>query len=145
MQHVAYKGGPAAMTNLLAGQVGVMFSDLMVTLPHIRSGKLIALAVGSSQRIPQLPDTKTIAELDYKGFEAVAWAGILAPANTPTPIVDRLSAELKEILAKKNVQELLVNAGTLPVYGALAKMGQHLNNDGQKCGKIIREKNIVPE
>lgn len=145
MQHIPYKGGPAAMTDLLGGQVGMMFGDLVVALPHIRSGKLIALAVGSSQRIPQLPDTKTLAEQGFKDFEAVAWAGVLAPLNTPKPIVDRLNTELQQILAKKDIQDRLIQAGTLPFYQDAQTMSVRLKNDSQKWGKVIREKNILPE
>jgi len=143
MQHIAYKGGTPAVTDLLGGQVPVMYADLVAALPHIQAGKLRAIAVGSPQRIAQLPEVKTIAEQGFKGFDAVSWGGLLAPAGTPKPIVDRVSAEVKQILADKSVQERLMNAGAVAAYGDPAQMGKRIGTDFDKWGKVIRDKQIV--
>jgi len=143
MQHIAYKGGTPAVTDLLGGQVPVMYADLVAALPHIQSGKLRAIAVGSPQRIVQLPDVKTIAEQGFKGFDAVSWGGLLAPAGTPKPIVDRVSAEVKQILADKEVQDRLVKAGAMSAYGDPAQMATRIRTDFDKWGKVIRDKQIA--
>lgn len=143
-QHIGYKGGPAAMTDLLGGHVGMMFGDLVVALPHIKSGRLLALGVGSSAQIEQLPEVQTIAEQGFAGFEASAWAGLLAPKGTPMPVVERLSQEIEEILKDEGVRRLLVEAGTMPVYKNAAEMSERLKADAQRWGTIIKEKNITP-
>lgn len=143
MQHIAYKGGTPAVTDLLGGQVPVMYADLVAALPHIQAGKLRAIAVGSPQRISQLPDVKTIAEQGFKGFDAVSWGGLLAPAGTPKPVVDRISSEVKQILAEKDVQERLLNAGAISAYGDPAQMGARIRTDFDKWGQVIREKKIA--
>ncbi|MDM0117477.1 tripartite tricarboxylate transporter substrate binding protein [Variovorax sp. J22R133] len=143
MQHIAYKGGTPAVTDLLGGQVPVMYADLVAALPHIQAGKLRAIAVGSPQRIEQLPDVKTIAEQGFKGFDAVSWGGLLAPAGTPKPIVDRVSAEVKQILLDKDVQAHLVKAGAVAAYGDPAQMSSRIRTDFDKWGKVIRDKNVA--
>jgi len=143
MQHIAYKGGTPAVTDLLGGQVPVMYADLVAALPHIQAGKLRAIAVGSPQRIVQLPDVKTIAEQGFKGFDAVSWGGLLAPAGTPKPVVDRVSAEIKQILADKDVQDKLVKAGAVSAYGDPAQMATRIRADFDKWGQVIRDKQIV--
>ncbi|WP_399685955.1 Bug family tripartite tricarboxylate transporter substrate binding protein [Xenophilus sp.] len=143
MQHIAYKGGTPAVTDLLGGQVPVMYADLVAALPHIQAGKLRAIAIGSPQRIVQLPDVKTIAEQGFKGFDAVSWGGLLAPAGTPRPVVDRVSAEVKQILADKGVQEQLVKAGAMAAYGDPAQMAERIRTDFDKWGKVIRDKKIA--
>ena len=143
MQHIAYKGGTPAVTDLLGGQVPVMYADLVAALPHIQSGKLRAIAVGSPQRVVQLPDVKTVAEQGFKGFDAVSWGGLLAPAGTPKPVVDRVSAEVKQILADKDVQERLVKAGAAAAYGDPAQMASRIRTDFDKWGKVIRDKNVA--
>ncbi|MEO6322882.1 MAG: tripartite tricarboxylate transporter substrate-binding protein, partial [Polaromonas sp.] len=112
MQHVAYRGGVPAITDLLGGQVPMMYADLVAALPHIQSGKLRAIAVGSPRRLSLIPNVKTVAEQGFSGFDAVSWGGLLAPAGTPRDIVSRLSEEFKQILSEKDVQERLEHAGT---------------------------------
>jgi tripartite-type tricarboxylate transporter receptor subunit TctC len=142
MQHVAYKGSSPAITDLLGGQVPVMYADLVAALPHMQSGKLRAIAVGSPQRVVQLPEVKTIAEQGIKGFDAVSWGGLLAPAGTPKPIVDRVSAEMKQILADEDVRNRLIKAGASASYGDPAQMAARIRTDFDKWGKLIRDKNI---
>ncbi|MDM0045766.1 tripartite tricarboxylate transporter substrate binding protein [Variovorax dokdonensis] len=143
MQHIGYKGGTPAVTDLLGGQVPVMYADLVAALPHIKSGKLRAIAVGSPQRVVQLPDVPTVAEQGFKGFDAVSWGGLLAPAGTPADIVNRVSGEVKAILADKAVQDRLLTAGAIANYGDPAQMGQRVRGDYEKWGKVIRDKGIA--
>ncbi len=143
MQHVPYKGGTPAVTDLLGGQVPMMYADLVAALPHIQSGKLRAIAVGSPQRVSLLPDVKTVAEQGFPGFDAVSWGGLLAPAGTPKDVVDRLSAEVKQILADKDVQARLLNAGAIAAYQAPADMTARIRGDFDKWGKVVRERKIV--
>jgi len=145
MQHIAYKGGVPAITDTIGGQVPMMYADLVAALPHIKSGKLRAIGVGSPRRVPMLPEVKTIAEQGFKGFDAVSWGGLLAPAGTPKEIVDRVSKEMGEILADKSVQEKLLNAGAIASYQAPQQMAVRVKTDYDKWGKVIRDKGISAE
>ena len=107
MTHIPYRGTALAVTDLLAGQVQMVFSDPISALQYVKSGALIALAVTSKERSPVAPDVPTIAESGYPGFDAIAWHGILAPANTPREIVARLNAELVKALNDPDTRTLL--------------------------------------
>jgi len=145
MQHIAYKGGVPAITDTLGGQVPMMYADLVAALPHIRSGKLRAIGVGSPQRVSVLPEVKTIAEQGFKGFDAVSWGGLLAPPGTPKEIVERVSREVREILADKAVQDRMLNAGAIANYQDARQMGVRIRTDYEKWGRVIREKAIGTE
>lgn len=145
MQHVPYKGGVPAITDTLGGQVPVMYADLVAALPHIQAGTLRAIAVGSPQRVTMLPEVKTIAEQGTKGYDAVSWGGLLAPAGTPKAVVDRIASEVKQILAEKEVQEKLLNAGAIAHFQDPAQMGQRIEQDYTRWGQLIREKSIAAE
>jgi len=145
MQHVPYKGGVPAITDTIGGQVPVMYADLVAALPHIKAGKLRAIAVGSPQRVAMLPDVPTIAEQGFKGYDAVSWGGLLAPAGTPKAVVDRIASEVRQILAEKETQEKLLHAGAIARFQDPAQMGQHLQQDYAKWGQLIRDKSIASE
>ncbi|MFN9476734.1 Bug family tripartite tricarboxylate transporter substrate binding protein [Acidovorax sp.] len=145
MQHVPYKGGVPAITDTIGGQVPVMYADLVAALPHIKAGKLRAIAVGSPQRVAMLPDVPTIAEQGFKGYDAVSWGGLLAPAGTPKAVVERIANEVRQILADKEIQEKLLNAGAIARFQDPAQMGQHVQQDYAKWGQLIRDKGIAPE
>ncbi len=142
MRHVPYKGGVPAITDTIGGQVPVMYADLVAALPHIQSGKLRAIAVGSPQRVAMLPQVKTIAEQGFKGFDAVSWGGLLAPVGTPKDVVARIDKEVGEILADKSVQERLLTAGAIANYQSADRMAARLKNDYDKWGRVIRDKAI---
>ena len=99
MTHMPYKGGPPALTDLIGGQVNVMFETSVAVLPFVKQGQLRALAVSSVKRSSAAPDVPTVAELGYTGFNGVPWVAIMAPANTPAPIVAKLNAEINKALA----------------------------------------------
>ena len=142
MQHVAYKGGVPAITDTMGGQVPMMYADLVAALPHVKSGKLRAIAVGSPQRVSVLPEVKTVAEQGFKGFDAVSWGGLLAPKGTPQEVVDRVSKEVSLILADKGVQDKLLNAGAIANYQAPKQMAARIAGDYDKWGKVIRAKGL---
>lgn len=142
MQHVPYKGGVPAITDTIGGQVPLMYADMVAALPHIQSGKLRAIAVGSPQRVAVLPDVKTIAEQGFKGFEAVSWGGLLAPVGTPQAIVDRVAAECGQILAEKEIQDKLLNVGAIARFQDASQMGQRVASDYAKWGKVIQTKGL---
>ena len=142
MQHVPYKGGVPAITDTIGGVVPVMYSDLVAALPHIKSGKLRAIAIGSPQRVNVVPDVKTISEQGIKGYDAVSWGGLLAPKGTPKAIVDRLANEVQEILAEKEVQDKLRDAGCIASFQSPAQMGQRVQSDYAKWGRVIRDRSV---
>jgi tripartite-type tricarboxylate transporter receptor subunit TctC len=142
MQHVAYKGGVPAITDTIGGQVPMMYADLVAALPHVKSGKLRAIAVGSPQRVSVLPEVKTVAEQGFKGFDAVSWGGLLAPKGTPQDVVDRVSKEVSLILADKGVQDRLLNAGAIANFQSPKQMQARIAGDYDKWGKVIRAKGL---
>ena len=144
-QHIAYKGSAPAMNDLLGGQVPVMFSDLVAALPHIKSGKLRALAVGSPRRVDIVPDVKTVAEQGFKGFEAVSIGAMMAPKGTPAAAIDRMSSELKAVLAQKDVQDRLVGAGCYAHYMTPAETGRYVTAEFVKWGKVIKDNKLTVE
>jgi tripartite-type tricarboxylate transporter receptor subunit TctC len=143
MQHVPYRGSAPAVTDLIGGQVPAMFSDLVAVMPHIRSGTLRAIAVGSGKRVSLLPDVKTVAEQGFPGFDATSWGGLLAPAGTPKDVVDRMSAELKSALADKEVQDKLESVGSFAAYGTPEQTGTRMRQDFERWGKVIRDNKIT--
>ena len=145
MQHVPYKGGVPAITDTIGGQVPVMYADLVAALPHIQAGKLRAIAVGSPQRVAMLPEVKTIAEQGIKGYDAVSWGGLLAPLGTPKAVVDRIATEVQHILAEKEVQDKLLNAGAIANFQNPAQLGQRVLQDYTRWGQLIRDKGLATE
>ncbi len=142
MQHVPYKGGVPAITDTIGGVVPVMYSDLVAALPHIKSGKLRAIAIGSPQRVSVVPDVKTISEQGFKGYDAVSWGGLLVTKGTPQAIVDKLASEVQDILAAKEIQDRLRDAGCIANFQGPAQMGQRIQSDDVKWGRVIRERNV---
>jgi tripartite-type tricarboxylate transporter receptor subunit TctC len=143
MQHVPYRGSAPAVTDLIGGQVPAMFSDLVGVLPHVRAGKLRAIAVGSGQRVSLLPDVKTVAEQGFPGFDATSWGGLLAPTGTPKDVIDRMSAELKTALADRQVQEKLESVGSFAAYRTPEQTSVRMRQDFERWGKVIRDNNIT--
>jgi tripartite-type tricarboxylate transporter receptor subunit TctC len=142
MQHVPYKGGVPAITDTIGGVVPVMYSDLVAALPHIKSGKLRAIAIGSPQRVSVLPDVKTISEQGIKGYDAVSWGGLLVVKGTPKVIVDKLANEVQAILSDKEVQDRLRDAGCIANFQGPLQMGQRMQKDYAKWGQVIRDRSV---
>lgn len=130
--HVPYKGAAPAMQDLLGGQVDAMFPSLTTALPHIRSGKLRALAVASSKRDPMLPNVPTVAEQGFAGFSAIQWWGLCAPANTPDSVVTRLNKALNDALALPEIQSRLHEMAAEPSPGTPAQFESFLKSEVAK-------------
>ena len=145
MQHVPYKGSTPAITDTIGGQVSVMYADLVAALPHIKAGKLRAIAVGSAKRVDVLPQVKTVAEQGFKDYVAESWGGLVAPLSTPKAVIDRLSSELKLILAEPATRTKMAGAGAYANYMAPAVFGQRIAHDFDKWGQVIRDKHIAAD
>ena len=141
--HVPYKGAPQAITDLLNGQVQVLFEPLPPSIQHIRSGKLRALAVTTAARSEALPDAPTVAEF-VPGYEASGWNGVCAPRNTPVEIVGRLNSAISAGLADPKVKARLADLGATPLAGSPADFGKLIAEETEKWGKVIRAGNIKP-
>ena len=115
MLHVPYKGSAPALNDVVAGQIPLMFGDVVTSLPLVNAGKVRALGVSSTTRIPSAPEIPTIAESGVPGYEGVGWVMIVAPARTPEAVIDRLYAELKSIAALPEIQKQMIELGTIPV------------------------------
>ncbi|MGB7541133.1 MAG: tripartite tricarboxylate transporter substrate-binding protein [Burkholderiales bacterium] len=138
MQHVPYKGGPAALTDLVSGQVDVMFETIIATLPLVKSGKLRALAVSSAGRSTAMPDTPTISESDYPGFSGVPWVAMAAPAKTPKAIVAKLNTEINGILGSPEVRQSFQGQGTEPLVLTIEQLNEFVKAESVKWGRAVK-------
>ena len=138
MVHIPYKGSAPAVTDLVAGQVQVMFDNLPSSLPQINAGKLRAIAVTSAQRSPALPNIPTIAESGLPGFEATSWFGIVARAGTPPEIIAKLNAEIDRWLQSPAGKDLLLTQGALPAGGTPEEFATYIRAETEKWAKVIK-------
>jgi tripartite-type tricarboxylate transporter receptor subunit TctC len=136
MVHVPYKGAGPALTDLIGGQVQVMFDNLPSSIGHIKSGKLRAVAVTSEQRSASLPDVPTVAET-VKGYEATAWFGIGMPKNTPREIIEKVNAEVNRALADPKMLERLAELGGKPIAGTPEDFGKVIAAETAKWEKVV--------
>ncbi len=137
MVHVPYRGGAPALTDLIAGQVHVMFDNLPTCAEHVKSGKLRGLAVTSTTRSAVLPDLPTVADF-LPGYEASAWYGFAAPKNTPAEIIDRLNKETNAVLAEPAVKTRFAELGAMLLPGSAADFGKLLADETEKWGKVVK-------
>jgi tripartite-type tricarboxylate transporter receptor subunit TctC len=144
MLHVPYRGAAPALTDLIGGQVQVMFDVMASSIEHIRAGKLRALAVTTATRSEALPDVPNVGEF-LPGFEASAWQGVGVPKNTPTEIVDRLNKEMNAALADPKIKARLADLGSSVFSSSPADFGRFIAAETEKWGKVIRTANIKPE
>jgi tripartite-type tricarboxylate transporter receptor subunit TctC len=144
MTHVPYKGGAPMMIDLVGGQVNVMFVSAPQAIPQVKAGRIKALAIGAARRIPQLPDTPTVAET-LPGFAAQSWVGMLVPAGTPKEIVARLNAEATKALADPGVRGKLDAQGFDVVGSAPEEFLAFARAESEKWAKVIRDYNIRVE
>jgi len=142
--HVPYRGSTPAITDLLAGQVQLMFDVTPTALPQIRAGKLRALAVTSTERIPSLPDTPPLAQF-LPGYEAAGWIGVAAPAGTPAAIIDTLSKQLIAAVADEKIRTRFAELGAIPVSRQPAEFAKFIAAETEKWGKVIRNAGIKPD
>jgi tripartite-type tricarboxylate transporter receptor subunit TctC len=140
--HVPYRGAAPALNDLLAGQLDFLF-DPGIAIEHVKAGKLRAIAIGSPQRSPQLPDVPTLAELGLAGFDADAIFGVYAPAGTPRDIVARLNTEINRALATVALKERIMAVGNIPAAMSPDEFGERAREDSKRFGAIIRERGIT--
>ena len=145
MLHVPYKGSGPAMTDLMGGQVDSMIETAPAAQPHIKGGKLRAIATATAQRISTLPDVPTATEAGLKGFEVSSQFGIAAPAGTPAAIVNKLNAALKTILSQQDTKDSMLAQGVTANYTTPEEAVVALRNESAKWTKVIRDGNIQPE
>jgi len=143
--HVPYKGGGPALVDTLSGQVDMSFPTLSAVLPHVKAGKLKALAVTSSSRSKLLPDVPTMQEAGVKGFEFTQWLAILAPAGTPQPIVAQLNKALNAALGSKEVAEKFAQQGFEPFITSPEETRKFLANEVQRYARLIKSRGITAE
>jgi tripartite-type tricarboxylate transporter receptor subunit TctC len=142
MVGINYKGSAAAVTDLLGGQIQILVDSLAATIPHIKSGKMKALAIGSLQRVPQLPDLPTVAELGYPGFEGVGWAGVVVPKGTPNEIVEKIGADVRRALNDPLMRERIIDRGMVVDARGPKEWSEFVNAEVVKWGEAARRANV---
>jgi tripartite-type tricarboxylate transporter receptor subunit TctC len=145
MTHVPYKGGPPALTDLMGGQVQVMFETSVAALPHVKNGRLKALAVSSSERIAAAPDVPTVAESGLPGFSGVPWISLMAPAGTPKAIVDKLHNEVNKMLQTPAMRDAFAAQGVLPMVMSQAELAAFIKGEIAKWGKAVKDSGAKAE
>ncbi len=144
MTHVPYRGSAPAVTDLLSGQVQVMFDNMPSALPHVQAGKLRALAVTTAERAPALPDLPVVGDT-VKGYESSAFFGMSAPKGTPQPIIDKLNAAINEALKDPKIKARIADLGGVPIGGSPADFGKLINDETEKWAKVVKEAGIKVE
>lgn len=145
MLHVPYKGTGQAVTDLLAGQIDLMFAPGETVMPHVKAGRLKAFAVTSAGRATALPEFPTVAESGVAGYEAIGWFGLLAPAATPPALVQKLSRDANQVLADPEVKSRMLALGAEPSGDTPEEFGRFIRNDQAKWSKLMRERGIPSE
>jgi tripartite-type tricarboxylate transporter receptor subunit TctC len=143
--HVPYKGIAPAFTDLMGGSLQMLLPSLASVLPHIRSGKMRALAVTAKQRSPLAPEIPTAAEAGLPGFQLEVWFGLLGPARLPSPVLKRLNEELNAVLAMPEVKELLAREAAWPYPTTPDEFGRLVRSEVSRWGKLIKDNNIAIE
>jgi len=143
--HVPYKGAGPAMVDVLSGQVQLYFATMPAAMPHVKSGKLVPIAVTSASRSQALPDLPTVAESGVRGYEASTWYGLLAPARAPDAAVARLHEGVVRILGEHALRERLAEQGFEPVGDSPREFAAYIKSEIAKWGKVVRDAGIRPE
>jgi tripartite-type tricarboxylate transporter receptor subunit TctC len=144
MTHIPYKGTAQAMNDVVAGHVPIIFSDLAPAIPLLKDGRLRALGISSKVRFAGLPDVPPLAEVGVPGFDAVAWVMVVAPAQTPASIVDKLHGELKSIMAIPEVQKYLVDIGNIPLTTPPPdELQRYVKSEIVRWGKVVEQAGIA--
>jgi tripartite-type tricarboxylate transporter receptor subunit TctC len=143
--HVPFKGGGPAMIDVIGGHTKIVFSSLVQTTPHLRSGKLKALATGGAQRNSILPDVPTVKEAGVPDYEAVNWWGIVAPAGTPAAVVEKLRREIATVQESSETQKQFVNEGASVIQMTLPQFAAFMQAEMDKWGRVVKAGNIKAE
>jgi tripartite-type tricarboxylate transporter receptor subunit TctC len=136
--HVPYKGNAPSVVALVSGETQFTYSSIPGILPHVRAGRVRALAVASAQRIPSLPEYPTVAEAGLPGFEAVGWAGMLGPANLPRDIVQRLNKAIADTLMQKDIVTRMLSDGAVPAPGSPEEFAAYMKSEFKKWGEAVK-------
>lgn len=145
LQHIPYRGGAPAITDVIGGQLPLVAVNALEVLPHVKSGKLKVLAVLSANRASIFPDVPTIAESGFAGFEASVWYGLVAPAATPKAIVARLHAEVQKALQTVEVRQRMASVGGEVVPGSAEQFGALIHSERIRYEKVVRDASIKPD
>ena len=145
MVHIPYRGAAPALTDVVAGQVDLTFGVINQVLPHVRSGRLRALAVTSSKRLPGVPELPTLDESGVKGYESEVWLGLAAPSNTPATIIDKINQDVRKAMAQPDVVSKLSAQGIEPLVSTPDEMRQRAAHDLQRWTAIIKKMGIKSE
>ncbi|SEJ21553.1 tripartite tricarboxylate transporter substrate binding protein [Achromobacter sp. NFACC18-2] len=143
MTHVAYKGSAPILTDLLGNRVSMVFDPILVPMQYVKQNRLKALAFTGKERWPTEPGIPTMEEAGLPGFVTGSWAGLMAPANTPRPIIERMAREISEIVKEPDVRQKFVDAGFLPVGGTPAQFAELMKKDSARYAEIIKQANIT--
>jgi tripartite-type tricarboxylate transporter receptor subunit TctC len=142
MTHIPYKGGGPLVINAIGGHVPVAIASLALLAPHIQSGRLKAIGITSPQRHPQYPIVATVAEQALRGFDAEAWWGLLAPANTPAPIMTRMHAEVTKALRAPAMQQHFDQQALTVVASSPEELGKFVSNEVERWARVVRDNKI---
>lgn len=142
MVNVPYKGGAPALSDLVGGHIDLMFETSPTAVPYVKSGKLKALAVTSDKRLPGLPDVPTVAEAGVPNYKAVYWMGLLAPSGTPEPVIERLNAATRKVLAMPDVRQRLHDMSLTPVGGSPREFETFIKSESAFYAKLVKDLNI---
>lgn len=145
MVHIPYKGLAPALTELLSGEVQLMFSSAVSMLPQVKAGKLRAIAMTGARRSPAIPDIPTVAEAGIPGYETGSWYGIVAPAGTPRTAIDRLSREVAAIVHTPEITRRLDDEAVIPVGSTPEEFATHIRNELARWSKVIKQSGIQPD
>ena len=138
MTHIGYRGAGPALTDVLAGNVPIIWDNLSSTLPHVKSGRLVAIGLAYDRRIPQLPELPTFAELGVKDYDAATWFGLLAPAGTPREIVARLHDQTVALLAQDDVKARMTDAGAFPIGNTPEQFAAQIDRELKKWAEVAK-------
>lgn len=142
MTGVNYKGSGPAMTDLLGGQIPLLVDSLASALPHVKAGKIKALAMTSAQRVPQLPDVPTVAEAGLPGFDGSGWGGLVVPAGTPPAVVAKISADVQKLLRDPEFQQKIIARGAIPDPRGAKEWSAFVDSEVVKWGDVIKKANL---
>jgi tripartite-type tricarboxylate transporter receptor subunit TctC len=145
IDHIPYKGAAPALTDLMGGQVHMGFSDMTISAPHLKSGRLRALAISSSTRSPLAPDLPTVAESGLPGFEALVWYGLLGPTGTPASVVRQVNAEVVRVLKLPETQQRFAALGATASPGSAEEFAAQIKRDYDKWAAVIKSADIKME
>jgi tripartite-type tricarboxylate transporter receptor subunit TctC len=145
IMHIPYKGNTPALTDTLAGNVEMMFSGVPVLIPHLQSGRLRAVAIGSLKRFSAIPEVPTFDESGLRGYEATTWFGLMAPIKTPKDIVDRWNTEVGKILASPDLRRRFLNDGLEPMGGTQEEFGRFIRVEIEKYARLVKASGMKPQ